>query len=296
MFTRADVNSISAGAGSYPKRAEENGLPERECRRHKPTGSPGGRLPRPSSRLHFHDETRSVIALGRFQRGAEKDETIVSEMMGQHCEQRARIFQMFSQHGGNNSLIRSASLRQIQFQCVLDLERTRSPCPETASSRFATATAGGLISKPSTRMSRPGLGRQQAHHAMTAGQLQYALRPSAALQKIVAIHCDVADHRGPERIDQNCGPHVRNHVAFIFIHFRDEVRHCFGRVPAGFLIQLLGLPHAQTILCVALRRIVKGALAIRRFRPTGQRVQSSQEQSSSFASNVARAEGQTSWL
>src|SRR5258708_34504078 len=41
------------------------------------------------------------------------------------------------------------------FSASLTAKLTRPPCPETASRRFATATAGGAISHPPIRKSRP---------------------------------------------------------------------------------------------------------------------------------------------
>ena len=58
---------------------------------------------------------------------------------------------MFSQHGSNDALIASAASPTVQFKGVFDFEsHAVRACPETPRSRFATATAGGLMSKPST--------------------------------------------------------------------------------------------------------------------------------------------------
>ena len=108
---------------------------------------------------------------------------------------------MFSQHGGNNSLIRSASLRQVQFQCVLDLERDSVTMSRNFQQPIGHGRRRWTDIETLDAYVGPGLSRQQAHHAMTAGQLEDVRAHRQRLQKIVAIHCDVADHGGPEWID-----------------------------------------------------------------------------------------------
>jgi hypothetical protein len=77
-------NVINAGAGSCPGRAEENGHQEQDA---GVTNQPGDAKADVLGHLHrltFVMKLEGVIALGRFQRGAEKDETVVGEMMRQH--------------------------------------------------------------------------------------------------------------------------------------------------------------------------------------------------------------------
>src|SRR5258708_19317419 len=81
------------------------------------------------------------------------------------------------------------------------------------------------------------------------------------------------DHGWPECIDENGSPHVGHGIALILVNPGHDFRHAFRSVPAGALVNLLGLSNAEAIPRIPACRIVEYLLPVGCLRPASQRIQ-----------------------
>ena len=214
-----------------------------------------------------------MVALGGFDGSTEEHEPILRNHPAHGAEQGFGVGQMFGKHGGDDAVITFAGGGAVGLQRIPG--RKFDPAGMTRNLQKPVGHRNGRRADVHALHLeiRTFLRSEQAQHTVPAGQFQHPRVLRQLAQEIVPEQGEVIHHRGPEGVDENGSPHVWHHVAFVLVNARHDLRHGFGSVPPGALVNLLGLGNAQTILCVAAGGIGEGRFPISLPCPFRQRVQ-----------------------
>ncbi len=115
--------------------------------------------------------------------------------------------------------------------------------------------------------------REQTQNSMTGCQFSDSRIGRETPNKFVAKQGDVADHRRPERINQNCGPHVRDHVTLILVHGRHDLGHALRSIFSSTFVKIVRLGDADAVFSISACCRIEDGAAVGCFGPARKWIQ-----------------------